>query len=128
MVTRSGAARPPRARRLAQARNTHRVVFSNRTVITHGLRRMVLLDLYHYFMTVRWPTLFAAFAAFFFAFNLLFALGYWLSPGCIANLNPPGFWATSSSASRPSPRSATATCTRRRRTATCWAASRSSWE
>jgi inward rectifier potassium channel len=42
-------------------------------------------------MTVSWPRLFATLAAFFFFFDLLFGLLYYLVPGCIANLSPPGF-------------------------------------
>ena len=42
-------------------------------------------------MTVSWPRLFATLAAFFLLFDLLFGLLYYLEPGCIANLNPPGF-------------------------------------
>jgi inward rectifier potassium channel len=42
-------------------------------------------------MTVSWPQLFATLAAFFLAFDVLFGLLYHLVPGCIANLNPPGF-------------------------------------
>jgi len=48
-------------------------------------------DLYHHFMTVGWPRLFVTLAAFFLSFDLLFGLLYHLAPGCIANLNPPGF-------------------------------------
>jgi inward rectifier potassium channel len=42
-------------------------------------------------MTITWPQLFATFAGFFLAFDTLFGLLYFLVPGCIANLNPPGF-------------------------------------
>jgi inward rectifier potassium channel len=42
-------------------------------------------------MTVGWPQLFGTFAAFFLGFDLLFGFLYHLVPGCIANLNPPGF-------------------------------------
>ncbi|HLZ99933.1 MAG TPA: ion channel [Steroidobacteraceae bacterium] len=62
-----------------------------REVATEGNIRPVFQDLYHYFMTVSWPQLFATFAAFFLGFDLLFGLLYQLAPGCIANLNPPGF-------------------------------------
>jgi inward rectifier potassium channel len=65
---------------------------SGRRVITHGMRRRILLDLYHLFMTVSWPIIFASFAAFFFAFNLLFAAVYSLQADDIANLNPAGYW------------------------------------
>jgi inward rectifier potassium channel len=56
-----------------------------------GLSRNVMRDLYHHFMTVSWPRLFVTLAAFFLSFDLLFGLLYHLAPGCIANLNPPGF-------------------------------------
>jgi inward rectifier potassium channel len=71
---------------------SHRIVLSNRTIITRGLERQTWHDLYHYFMTVSWPQLFLTFAGFFFSFNVAFATLYSLAPGCIANLNPPGLW------------------------------------
>jgi len=75
-----------------KSRHTRRLVISDRTIVTHGLQRKAWLDLYHYFMTVSWPRLFLTFGTFFFSFNLLFAAGYALVPGCVANLNPDGFW------------------------------------
>jgi len=62
-----------------------------REVITHGIVRPIFHDLFHHFMTVSWPRLFATLAAFFIVFDLLFGLLYYLVPGCIANLNPAGF-------------------------------------
>jgi inward rectifier potassium channel len=62
-----------------------------REVATEGIAQPIFQDLYHYFMTVGWPQLFATFAAFFLGFDLLFGFLYHLVPGCIANLNPPGF-------------------------------------
>ena len=62
-----------------------------RDVTTEGIARAIFQDLYHYFMTVSWPQLFGTFAAFFLAFDVLFGFLYHLAPGCIANLNPPGF-------------------------------------
>lgn len=67
------------------------VKIGGREIITEGIARGVFNDLFHYFMTVSWPQLFATFAFFFLAFDLLFGLLYHLVPGCIANLNPPGF-------------------------------------
>jgi inward rectifier potassium channel len=64
----------------------------DRDFVTHGLPRHIWQDLYHIFMTVRWPTLFTAFAAFFLLFNLLFAGIYALQPGDVANLDPRGYW------------------------------------
>jgi inward rectifier potassium channel len=62
-----------------------------REISTEGIARPIFHDLYHYFMTVSWPQLFATFAAFFLGFDLIFGFLYHLIPGCIANLNPPGF-------------------------------------
>jgi inward rectifier potassium channel len=62
-----------------------------REISTEGIARPIFHDLYHYFMTVSWPQLFGTFAAFFLIFDLLFGFLYHLVPGCIANLNPPGF-------------------------------------
>jgi inward rectifier potassium channel len=62
-----------------------------RQIVTRGLSRVVLQDLYHYSMTVSWLQLFATIIAFFLIFDALFGWLYHLRPGCIANLNPPGF-------------------------------------
>jgi inward rectifier potassium channel len=70
----------------------HRIVrVGSRRVVTEGINRPVFHDLFHHFMTVSWPRLFATLAAFFLVFDLLFGFLYYLVPGCIANLNPPGF-------------------------------------
>jgi inward rectifier potassium channel len=68
-----------------------RVQLGQREVVTEGLRPAVFQDLYHFFMSVGWPQLFAIIAGFFLAFDVLFGFIYYLVPGCIANLNPPGF-------------------------------------
>ena len=67
-----------------------RVNLGGREVITQGIAPAVFQDLYHYFMTVGWPQLFATFAAFFLAFDVIFGVLYDLVPGSIANLNPRG--------------------------------------
>jgi inward rectifier potassium channel len=67
------------------------IKFGRRVVTTQGIPREIIQDLFHYFMTVGWPQLFATFAAFFLGFDVLFGFFYHLIPGCIANLNPPGF-------------------------------------
>jgi inward rectifier potassium channel len=78
--------------------NSHRrpvgrrlVKLGERQVITEGIARPIFHDLFHHFMTVSWPRLFATLATFFLAFDLLFGFLYGLVPGCIANLSPPGF-------------------------------------
>jgi inward rectifier potassium channel len=77
----------------AQYRHIRRTSsLSGRQFVTHGLRRRIWQDLFHLFMTVSWPIIFASFAGFFFVFNLLFAAAYSLQPGDIANLNPAGYW------------------------------------
>jgi len=68
-----------------------RIRLGSREVLTQGIPREVLLDLYHHFMTVSWTRLFATIAVFFLVFDLLFGCLYRLVPACIANLNPPGF-------------------------------------
>jgi inward rectifier potassium channel len=90
-VSRTSPKSTGRTRR-ALPHGAHRVLFRNREVITLGLRRRRLGDLYHLSMTVSWTRLFATLAAVFVAFNLMFALLYRLSPGCIANENPVGYW------------------------------------
>jgi inward rectifier potassium channel len=68
-----------------------RIRVGQREVVTQGLARAVLQDLFHYFMTVSWPQTFGTIAAFFLGFDILFGCLYDIVPGCIANLNPPGF-------------------------------------
>ncbi len=79
-----------RSRRGAKVVST-RVRIGDREFAALGVSRPVFGDLYHYFMTVSWPRLFATLAAFFLGFDLLFGGLYALVPGCIANLSPPGF-------------------------------------
>ena len=62
-----------------------------RDVISQGISREVVQDLYYYCMMVSWPRLFATIVAFFLVFDLLFGCLFHLVPNCIANLNPPGF-------------------------------------
>jgi inward rectifier potassium channel len=78
-------------KRMAARNSTRRVLPGSREVFTQGLRREVFQDLYHHFMTVGWPRLFATIGAFFLIFDVLFGCLYHLVPGCVANLNPPGF-------------------------------------
>jgi inward rectifier potassium channel len=68
-----------------------RIQVGQREILTEGIRRVVFQDLFHHFMTITWPQLFVTFGAFFLAFDTLFGLLYFLVPGCVANLNPPGF-------------------------------------
>lgn len=65
---------------------------SGRRVLTDGLPRRPWHDLYHVFMTVSWPRLFASYAGFFVLFNLAFAAIYGVEADGIANLNPQGYW------------------------------------
>jgi len=67
------------------------VKVGTREIVTEGIVRPIFNDLFHHFMTVSWPRLFATLAVFFLVFDLLFGFLYYLNPGCIANLNPPGF-------------------------------------
>ena len=84
---------PSRKKPHTAQKSTHvrRVKVGQREVLTEGFQRLVFQDLFHFFMTITWPQLFATFAVFFLAFDVLFGWAYYLVPGCIANLNPPGF-------------------------------------
>jgi inward rectifier potassium channel len=87
--------RPRRKKNSGETRRrpvgVRRLKLGEREIFTQGLRPAVFQDLYHFFMTVSWPQLFATIAAFFLSFDVLFGYLYYLVPGCIANLNPPGF-------------------------------------
>lgn len=86
--------KPATARKEPRHRPAHhaqRTKIGQREVVRYGIARAVLQDLFHYFMTVTWSQLFVTLAAFFLAFDLLFGWLFSLRPGCIANLNPPGF-------------------------------------
>jgi inward rectifier potassium channel len=85
---------PPRPHLIPPARRPiapRRIKLGQREILTEGLAREVWHDLFHHFMTVSWPRLFATLASFFLVFDVLFGFLYHLVPGCIANLNPPGF-------------------------------------
>src|SRR5258708_4222980 len=84
--------RPPHHTPAAHKPVGRRVVkVGTREIITEGIVRPLFHDLFHHFMTVSWPRLFTTLAAFFLVFDLLFGFLYYLSPGCVANLSPPGF-------------------------------------
>jgi len=65
---------------------------TGRQIVTYGLPRRPWQDLYHLFMTMSWPRLFASYAGFFIVFNLIFAAVYQLRPNDVANLSPAGYW------------------------------------
>ncbi len=77
---------------LAKRRLTRRFTLAGRDVLTSGLPHRPWHDLYHFFMTISWPQLFASYAGFFVLFNLAFAAVYSVQPGAIAHLNPRGYW------------------------------------
>jgi inward rectifier potassium channel len=85
-------ARLHRTKKPARPGGLRRIRVGQREVLTQGIAPAVFQDLFHYFMTVSWPRVFGTIAAFFLIFDLLFGCLYYLSPGCIANLNPPGFF------------------------------------
>lgn len=92
MSERAGTKTKSSAGRSPHRQGTPRRVTRGRyEFLIQGLPSIVLRDLFHHFMTVGWPRLFLTLAAFFLSFDLLFGLLYHLAPGCIANLNPPGF-------------------------------------
>jgi len=69
-----------------------RLTISGRHIITHGMPRRIWQDLYHFCMNVGGFKLFAAIAALFVVFNLLYAALYALQPGAITNVSPEGYW------------------------------------
>jgi inward rectifier potassium channel len=81
----------PQRARAAGLRGMRRTRVGLRDVISQGIRREVIQDLYHYAMMVSWPRLFATIIAFFLLFDVLFGCLFHLVPDCIANLSPPGF-------------------------------------
>jgi inward rectifier potassium channel len=81
----------PRRASAARPRGTRHVRVGLRDVISQGIRREVIQDLFYYCMMVSWPRLFATIVAFFLVFDVLFGCLFHLMPDCIANLNPPGF-------------------------------------
>jgi inward rectifier potassium channel len=68
-----------------------RIKLGGREILTQGIAREGLQDLFHHFMTVSWSQVFITIAAIFLVFDVAFGCLYDLMPGCIANLNPPGF-------------------------------------
>ncbi|HEX7156419.1 MAG TPA: ion channel [Burkholderiaceae bacterium] len=79
--------RPKRRRR----RTGRKIDGGTRPIVTEGLPRQFWSDLYHLSMTLSWPGLFGLLGTFYLGINCVFATLYSLSPGCIANLDPPGF-------------------------------------
>jgi inward rectifier potassium channel len=89
---RSHAPSPHRTHGTSKTSRRRLVKVGAREFISEGaIATPLFRDLFHHFMTVSWPRLFATLAAFFLIFDLLFGFLYHLVPGCIANLNPPGF-------------------------------------
>jgi inward rectifier potassium channel len=82
---------PAGAKRAKRRYRRRRVMVGDRPFLTQGLPRRFWQDLYHLCMTISWPAMFAALAALFTTANAFFGLLYALAPGCIANLNPPGY-------------------------------------
>jgi inward rectifier potassium channel len=80
-----------RSTKASRPASTVRMNIGGREFVTQGIAPAVYQDLYHHFMTVSWPRLFGTIAALFLSFDFLFGCLYRLVPGCIANLNPPGF-------------------------------------
>lgn len=56
-----------------------------------GNRDKWTIDLYHKLLMFSWPKFFLSYVLFFLLFNLIFALGYWISPNAITNSNG-SFW------------------------------------
>jgi len=78
--------------RKLRSRTPRSLTIFGRRAVTSGLPSGAWHDLYHHFMTIGWPRLFASYAGFFVLFNLIFAGIYSVDPSGIANLNPHGYW------------------------------------
>ncbi len=87
----AAASESDRSTKASRPASTLRVKIGGREFVTQGISPAVYQDLYHHFMTVSWPRLFGTIALLFLGFDFLFGCLYRLVPGCIANLNPPGF-------------------------------------
>ncbi len=70
----------PRSLKIGQAR-----------FVTTGLPYRKWHDLYHHFLTMRWPAFFAAFALIYMVANVVFAGLYQVGAHSIADQSPPGF-------------------------------------
>lgn len=66
-------------------RKLRKVMIGKRAVLTAGLKPSLWNDVYHVAMTARLPVFTAGLAAAFLVTNAVFALLYWIVPGCIAN-------------------------------------------
>jgi inward rectifier potassium channel len=78
--------------KMAVPRGRHRVQIGEREFVTVGLDDPVWQDLYHHFLTIRWPSFFAIIAAMFLLANTVFAVLYMQGEHAIANQTPAGFW------------------------------------
>ncbi|WP_199099017.1 ion channel [Dyella sp. ASV21] len=80
-------------RKLSQLfqRRTHTITISGRPYISHGLMRRFWDDIYHFALTIRWPTFFGLAAAVFLALNTAFGALYQLGDHAIANKFPDDF-------------------------------------
>ena len=63
------------------------VNIGRRQVLIHGFTPSFWTDVYHVAMTVGWAGFLGGLAAIFVLVNAMFAVLYWLSPGCVANAN-----------------------------------------
>ncbi len=67
------------------------VSIGGRPFISHGLTRRIWDDIYHFALTIRWPSFFALAAAIFVLLNVLFGTLYQLGDKPIANQYPDNF-------------------------------------
>ncbi|MHA6204732.1 ion channel [Dyella soli] len=67
------------------------ISIGGRPFVSRGLTRRIADDIYHYALTIRWPTFFALAATIFVLVNVLFASLYQLGAQAIANRYPDNF-------------------------------------
>lgn len=72
-------------------RHPRKIYIGDRAFISHGLMRRFWDDLYHFALTIRWPTFFGLAATVFLMVNAVFGVLYQLGDHAIANQFPSGF-------------------------------------
>lgn len=76
---------PSQVRSGRRTKRVRAVNIGKRQVLIHGFTPSFWTDVYYVAMTVGWAGFLGGLGAVFVLVNALFAVAYWLSPGCVAN-------------------------------------------
>ncbi|MCX6118468.1 MAG: ion channel [Proteobacteria bacterium] len=68
------------------------IIFNGRPLLIRGIYVSKWSDIYYFFLSARWPTLFVILAAFYIIVNGIFAGLYLLGGDCILNARPGSLW------------------------------------